>query len=183
MLAVCVQVMAFSATYTPPMMDPLQPLMHDPQHVTISPETVSLLGVLQFHQLVQLGPGQQQGGPAAQPDGSTSSASTSGLEDGDLPATSHPDLTAAAAEPAPENWATAFEEKVRGLLRVFTRVLFHQAVLFCNRKEDAEALAQRLVAAGYPSAYISGKPLKTFAMPFRVGSRVRPFRRHGQSLP
>lgn len=130
--------MAFSATFTPAMLAALQPLQRSPQRVTISPETVSLLGVRQFYQLVSSQPpaaavptssGLPSAGSAAAAQREAGSSSNSGFE---------------------------FESKVSGLMRLLGGVLFHQAVVFCNSRAAAEALANRLVAAGYPAAYLSG---------------------------
>ena len=43
------QVLAFSATYTPGLLQHAEALMHNPQHVMLAAETVSLIGVRQFY--------------------------------------------------------------------------------------------------------------------------------------
>jgi hypothetical protein len=50
----------------------------------------------------------------------------------------------------------ALQAKVAALLELLAAVSFHQAVVFCNNKQHAEWLAQRLTAAAYPAAYLSG---------------------------
>jgi ATP-dependent RNA helicase DDX20 len=50
----------------------------------------------------------------------------------------------------------ALQSKVSSLLQLLASVSFHQAVVFCNNKQHAEWLAQRLTAAAYPAAYLSG---------------------------
>ncbi len=46
------QVMAFSATYTPTLLADLEPLLKRPQRVMMCEETVSLLGIQQYYRLV-----------------------------------------------------------------------------------------------------------------------------------
>ena len=46
------QVLAFSATYTPELLEDLEPLMKRPQRVMLCSETTSLEGVRQFYVLV-----------------------------------------------------------------------------------------------------------------------------------
>ncbi len=46
--------------------------------------------------------------------------------------------------------------KVASLLELLAGVSFNQAVVFCNNKQHAEWLAERLTAAAYPAAYLSG---------------------------
>ena len=46
------QVLAFSATYTPDLQQKIESLMHRPQRVLLASETTSLLGVRQFYKLV-----------------------------------------------------------------------------------------------------------------------------------
>ncbi|KAK9823568.1 hypothetical protein WJX72_003866 [[Myrmecia] bisecta] len=52
--------------------------------------------------------------------------------------------------------ADVLQAKADGLLKLFASVTFHQAVVFCNQKADAQRLADMLTAAGYPAAFISG---------------------------
>jgi hypothetical protein len=46
------QVIALSATYTPPLLAEVESLMAHPQHVMLCTDTVSLLGVRQFYSLL-----------------------------------------------------------------------------------------------------------------------------------
>ena len=46
------QVLAFSATYTPELQQKIESLMHRPQRVLLASRTTSLLGVRQFYRLV-----------------------------------------------------------------------------------------------------------------------------------
>ncbi|GIL72180.1 hypothetical protein Vretimale_338 [Volvox reticuliferus] len=130
------QVLAFSATYTPELLADLEPLMRRPQRVMMCSETVSLLGVKQFYELV----------PAEVAD--TGSSQRSGLVDG--VAEPRAAATSASATPA------VFRRKVQQLLRLLGSASFHQAAVFCNHKPRAEWLAEQLSAAGYPAAYLSG---------------------------
>ena len=50
-----------------------------------------------------------------------------------------------------------FERKVHALFEIFSSISFHQAVVFCNSRERAEALSERLHASGFPSAFTSGQ--------------------------
>ncbi|GLI64161.1 hypothetical protein VaNZ11_007346 [Volvox africanus] len=139
------QVLAFSATYTPELLADLEPLMRRPQRVMMCSETVSLLGVKQFYELVpaevaELGSSQRSG------------------DSGDAGDTAR--VAAGVAEPKAATTASAtpavFRRKVQQLLRLLGSVSFHQAAVFCNHKPRAEWLAEQLSAAGYPAAYLSG---------------------------
>ncbi len=50
----------------------------------------------------------------------------------------------------------SLQHKVAALLELLAAVSFNQAVVFCNNKQHAEWLAERLTAAAYPAAYLSG---------------------------
>lgn len=50
----------------------------------------------------------------------------------------------------------AREAKARALLRLLGRVSVHQLVAFCNGRQEGQALAARLQAAGFPATFISG---------------------------
>eukprot|EP00798_Chlamydomonas_sp_ICE-L_P008552 gene8552-33985_t len=124
------QVMAFSATYTKDLLDDLEPLVKKPQRVMLCEETVSLVGVKQFYGLV----GEEGTRGAAL--GSESVPGADGLV-----------ACSGAAEDGEEK-AKTFRQKVEKLLKLIASVSFHQP--------QAEWLATRLTAAGYPSAYLSG---------------------------
>lgn len=49
-----------------------------------------------------------------------------------------------------------FESKVEALLEIFSSIAFHQAVVFCNSRDKAESLSERLNGSGFPSAFTSG---------------------------
>ncbi|GIL45497.1 hypothetical protein Vafri_2724 [Volvox africanus] len=140
------QVLAFSATYTPELLADLEPLMRRPQRVMMCSETVSLLGVKQFYELVPAEPVAELESCRRSGD-STDAGDTAGVADG----VAEPRAAAtASATPA------VFRRKVQQLLRLLGSVSFHQAAVFCNHKPRAEWLAAQLSAAGYPAAYLSG---------------------------
>ena len=152
------QVLAFSATYTPELLEDLEPLMKRPQRVMLCSETTSLEGVRQFYVLVP---------PVSGAEGSSEQGEQGAGED---------DVDA------------VFALKVEALLKLLSSLSFHQvrrggggravpptisplaacdtitlsplthvqAAVFLNRKPQAEWLAARLTAEGFPSAYLSG---------------------------
>ena len=57
---------------------------------------------------------------------------------------------------SPEADAVIFESKINSLFEIFSCVSFYQAVVFCNARDKAEVLSERLNASGFPSAFTSG---------------------------
>lgn len=91
---------------------------------------VSLEGVRQFYVLVP--------GPAAPAEPGTAVAGT------------------APAAGGRSEVARVFSSKVDALLSLLGGLAFHQAAVFCNHKPQAEWLAARLTAEGFPAAYLTG---------------------------
>eukprot|EP00192_Tetraselmis_astigmatica_P003009 CAMPEP_0117660316 /NCGR_PEP_ID=MMETSP0804-20121206/6904_1 /TAXON_ID=1074897 /ORGANISM="Tetraselmis astigmatica, Strain CCMP880" /LENGTH=586 /DNA_ID=CAMNT_0005467039 /DNA_START=134 /DNA_END=1891 /DNA_ORIENTATION=+ len=52
--------------------------------------------------------------------------------------------------------AEILSQKLDSLLNLLGGMTFHQAVVFCNRREQGEWLAEKLTAAAFPAVYISG---------------------------
>ncbi len=105
------QMMALSATFPPPTLDRLHLLMHNPHHIRLTPQHITLRGVAHYY------------------------------------------------HPTPRGDDTATQRRAAWLVflrRVLSRVLFNQAVVFCNRRQDAEWLARSLVGIGFAAAYMAG---------------------------
>ena len=102
--------LAFSATYTPELLEDLEPLMKRPQRIMLCSETVSLSGVRQFYVLVSDPQGPQGSGfsPAQGP---------AGGEQGPGPAAGAGGSGAAQS---------VFTAKVEALLSLLCRLSFHQ---------------------------------------------------------
>ncbi|GIL45498.1 hypothetical protein Vafri_2724 [Volvox africanus] len=126
------QVLAFSATYTPELLADLEPLMRRPQRVMMCSETVSLLGVKQFYELVPAEPVAELESCRRSGD-STDAGDTAGVADG----VAEPRAAAtASATPA------VFRRKVQQLLRLLGSVSFHQVDLVV--RAGGGALCMRL---------------------------------------
>ncbi|KAF5829366.1 hypothetical protein DUNSADRAFT_16187 [Dunaliella salina] len=139
------QVMALSATYTPALLEDLEPLMKRPQRVMLCEESVALHAVSQFYCLFGAADavGEQAG---------------SGLE-GQVQAAQG--SSAPLAEGSAESAAAIFQAKVGRLVELLAAVPFHQAAVFCNQKPQAEWLARKLSAAGFPAAYLAADRTQT----------------------
>ena len=168
--------MAFSATYSPAALDRLAGegaggWLTDPHRVMLCEQTVGLAGVRHF--FLACGPprpagaGAEEEGAAGAGPAAPSSSAAAATADGD-PDEGDPDGSgssaareaAVAAEEAAEaavgGPATRLERLAGALLQVVAGVAFHQAVVFAPSAAQAEALALRLTARGFPAAYIAG---------------------------
>lgn len=69
-----------------------------------------------------------------------------------------------ASTSPPEGGRLSVQSKVNQLQSLLSNISFHQAVVFCNLKAQAEWLAAWLTAAGYPAAYLGADKPQTERM-------------------
>ena len=110
----------------------------------------SLVGVRQYYRVVgeELGEGTRSGGAGA---------GAAGGRGGGRGSSARRRGENAPPPPPPQQQAMA---KQHAVLELLDRVTFHQALVFCNRAEEAAKLTRALDAAGFPSAYISVRELE-----------------------
>jgi ATP-dependent RNA helicase DDX20 len=131
------QLLALSATYAPAALQQLRGLMGGrQQEVLLCCEDTSLLAVRQCYRML----------PA--PDTACEGAHQQQQQQ------QQQQQAAAASE---GGFGPHFEARLAALLSLLSSVSFQQAVVFCKYKTDAEEVAERLLAAGYPAAHLSAQ--------------------------
>lgn len=140
------QTLALSATYTPQARAQLHSLMRQPQEVLLCEETTSLLAVKQFYKLVQ----QPAAPAAAESQQQRQQQHWHGPNSGSGGSSEAPDAGGSSSP-----WQSLADAKFAAVQHLLATISFQQAVIFCNRKADAERLTSRLAAGGYPATYLS----------------------------
>lgn len=151
------QTLALSATYGPPVLAALRRLMRRPQEVLLCEETTSLLAVKQFYRLL-VPAGSTSAGDISSPGAAVAQApsfqsvqlqnggSSGSMSDGP-----------AVTRDGGGGGGPAFEAKACATAQLLAAVPFQQALVFCNRRVDAEAMAGALSSAGFAAAHLSAE--------------------------
>eukprot|EP01102_Stenamoeba_stenopodia_P017166 TRINITY_DN6112_c0_g1_i5.p1 TRINITY_DN6112_c0_g1~~TRINITY_DN6112_c0_g1_i5.p1 ORF type:complete len:584 (+),score=157.59 TRINITY_DN6112_c0_g1_i5:1-1752(+) len=159
-----VQVLSFSATYTDELLEDLgKRFMKDPQFVLLNSDSPSLEGVTQYVDRIDTNPRLMKNSL------SSNEKDSNLISYDDMLPTDETDTTASTATGEKSNNQTTavpykmhlydhryFEEKIVRTLEILSKLSFHQSIVFCNEKNRAQEVWERLEAAGWPSAFIAG---------------------------